>query len=87
MDAPLTTRYGAELRRLLSCLLALSRMTCRDRAPISRSQVSFENALIYGIAAAAVAAVAESIPSSINDNIRVGVAAMSMLILLHWIIL
>ena len=54
---------------------------------ISNPHVSFEIALISGIAAAAVAAVAESIQSSINDNIRVGTAATSMLLLLQWIIM
>ena len=51
---------------------------------ISSPHVSFEIALINGVAAAAVAAVAESIQSSINDNIRVGAAATSMLLMLQW---
>jgi dolichol kinase len=54
---------------------------------ISNPRVSLEIALINGVAAAAVAAVAESVRSSINDNIRVGVAATSTLLLLHWCML
>lgn len=54
---------------------------------ISNPRVSFETALISGMAAVTVAAVAESIRSSINDNIRVGAAATSMLLLLHWMIM
>jgi dolichol kinase len=53
---------------------------------ISNPRVPFEIALISGVAAASVAAVAESVRSSVNDNIRVGVAATSMLLLLCWMI-
>jgi len=52
---------------------------------ISNPRVSFEFAVLCGIAAAAVAAVAESIRSAVHDNIRVGAAATSMLVLLHWV--
>jgi dolichol kinase len=51
---------------------------------ISNPHVPIEIALISGVAVAAVAAVSESIRSSINDNIRVGAAATSMLLLMHW---
>ncbi len=50
------------------------------------SNIPFEIALITGVAAASVAAIAEGIRSSINDNIRVGAAATSMLLLCHWIL-
>ena len=52
---------------------------------ISSPGVPLKIALTSGIAAASVAAVAESIQSSVNDNIRVGATATSMLILLHLI--
>lgn len=54
---------------------------------IASPPVPWELALISGIAASAVAAVAESIPSSINDNLRVGTAATLMLLLLRWTML
>lgn len=53
---------------------------------ISNPRIPFEVALMCGIAVASVAAAAESIRSSINDNIRVGMAATSMLLALHWMI-
>jgi len=51
---------------------------------ISNPHVPFEIALISAVAAVVVAAVAESVRSSINDNIRVGAAATCMLVLVHW---
>jgi dolichol kinase len=53
---------------------------------LSNPQVPMQTAWICGIVAVAMSAVAESIPSSINDNIRVGAAAMTALVLLHWMI-
>jgi dolichol kinase len=53
---------------------------------ITTPRVSMDTALISGLGATIVAAAAESMRSSINDNIRVGVAATSMLVALHWII-
>ena len=41
----------------------------------SKPQASWSIALICGFSAATVAAVAESLPSRINDNVRVGVAS------------
>jgi dolichol kinase len=52
----------------------------------SDSNVPFQIALITGVAAASVGAIAESLPSSINDNIRVGMAAVTTLFLAHWMI-
>ena len=52
---------------------------------MARPSASFEMALVNGTAAAAVAALAESIRSPINDNVRVGAAATAMLLLLHWL--
>jgi len=51
----------------------------------SSAAVSFESAFFCGAAAAAAAAIAESIRSSINDNLRVGAAAATVLVLMHWI--
>lgn len=53
---------------------------------ISSPSVPVRTALFSGIAAAIVAALAESLRSSINDNIRVGAAATTMLVLVHWMI-
>jgi hypothetical protein len=48
-------------------------------------KASVELALINGIAATVVAAFAESVPSAINDNLRVGAAGVATLTFLHWL--
>jgi len=48
-------------------------------------RASAEMALINGIAATVVAAAAESFPSAINDNLRVGAAGIGTLSILHWL--
>ncbi len=45
---------------------------------------TFLVALICALVASAVAAVAESVPSKINDNLRVGIAGTLSLLLTHW---
>jgi dolichol kinase len=49
----------------------------------AQPRVSWTTALIAGLSATLVGAIVESIPSRINDNIRVGVAAAVTLILVH----
>lgn len=45
--------------------------------------VSWAQALACGMSAALIAAIAESIPTQIDDNLRVGVSALATLIVLH----
>lgn len=47
------------------------------------ASVSFRTACVIGFAATATAAIAESVPSRINDNLRVGVAAVLVGAILH----
>lgn len=49
----------------------------------ARPSVPFATALLCGSSAAVVAAIAESMPSRINDNIRVGVAAAAVITLMQ----
>ena len=48
--------------------------------------VSFGTALIVGASATVIAALAESLPSRINDNVRVGVAAALTLATVQWLV-
>ncbi len=47
---------------------------------------SFRTSLQIGMAVAFVAAFVETIPSRINDNIRVGITAAGMGVLMHWLV-
>ncbi len=52
----------------------------------SRPQASLQSAMICGFSAAMIAALAESLPSRINDNIRVGVASAVTALTAHAVV-
>ena len=52
----------------------------------SQPQASWTTAMLCGFSAAVIAAVAESLPSRINDNIRVGVASAVTAVTAHAVI-
>ena len=51
---------------------------------MNNPRVDFRTALMFGFPLAFVCAIVESLPLKINDNIRVGVTAIAMSVLLHW---
>jgi phytol kinase len=83
---PLPWNARKTLSGTLSFLICAAPMATWMFWGMADGKVSTETALLNGFAATAVAAIAESLPSTINDNIRVGAAGVTTLVFLHWLL-